>query len=771
MEMRTGLKALIIEDDTEMASLLKRIISKKFSIDVDVAYDCATARRKLETDYFDLITLDYRLPDGAGLDLLDEITGGGRVHPPVIMVTGHGDEETAARSFRSRASGYVVKDAKLPELLIDAVEKALAEISLKRVEKELLEEKVFIEDALNGLPDLFAVVDMDGVFFRWNHKVTELTGYTNAEISKMRIVDLFREEDHQKLQDGMMRLRNEGFAVDEVMLETKAGEHRYYELSGRLLRNFDGIPIGFSGIGRDITERVLASHELSRYRDELEELVSERTTELQQANAHLELEIVERVRAEEHFRSIIENSTDVIAILAADTTILEISPSIEPMLGYTTDFMNGKSVLEFVHPDDVGKVVETHKSVADGEKASNASDCRFKHADGTWHTLSVVGRVFQDTAGDMRIIVNARDVTRTQEAQRALEESEERYRSIFELSPDLIFLIEKGGRLIEANEAALESVGLTMDVYQTMNYMDFFTGADPSDIHAAIEELLEGRTVRGLEVSARTASGENHQLEINAIPFRENGETTRVLGLARDITERKVGEDELRRLNRELEGYAQTVSHDLRSPLTAIKLAADNLARVWEKRSEIDDLDAEVLRIAEVVRASAGQAEDLIADLLALAQAGQQPEEVSEVDVSSTVRRIIEEHSMLIDEVGATVIVANELGTLRANPTHVYQVFSNLIDNGIKHNTSDSPLVEVKYLGNTPAGHTYTVKDNGPGIPPEDAENIFLPFYRGRDGSTGIGLAIVEKLVKLYGGDIRVYANNGACFEFTIKDL
>src|SRR5450759_112695 len=258
MEKRTSIRALVIEDDVEMANLLKRIIKNKFSMDVELAYDCATARQKLTDRDFDLITLDYRLPDGAGLDLLDEITAGGRPHPPVIMVTGHGDEETAARSFQSRASGYVVKDAKLPELLLEAVEKALAEISLQRVEKELLEEKVFIEDALNGLPDIFAVVDTEGNFFRWNSQVTELTGYTDAEISRMNLLELFRQEDRQKLVDGMRDVPDEGFAIDEVVLEPRSGTRRCYEFRGRQLRNYDGIPIGFSAIGRDITEQVRA---------------------------------------------------------------------------------------------------------------------------------------------------------------------------------------------------------------------------------------------------------------------------------------------------------------------------------------------------------------------------------------------------------------------------------------------------------------------------------------------------------------------------------
>lgn len=756
MEKRTSIRALVIEDDVEMANLLKRIIKNKFSMDVELAYDCATARQKLTDRDFDLITLDYRLPDGAGLDLLDEITAGGRPHPPVIMVTGHGDEETAARSFQSRASGYVVKDAKLPELLLEAVEKALAEISLQRVEKELLEEKVFIEDALNGLPDIFAVVDTEGNFFRWNSQVTELTGYTDAEISRMNLLELFRQEDRQKLVDGMRDVPDEGFAIDEVVLEPRSGTRRCYEFRGRQLRNYDGIPIGFSAIGRDITEQV-------RARDELK--------------ADIEREVAERARLEEasrdsaaHFQSILENSTDVIAILAGDGTILEISPSIRPFLGYEGDFMIGRKVFDFVHPDDIANVLNTHNSVAEGTRESNASECRFKHADGTWHPLSVSGRVFQKDDGGINIIVNARDITDSVASQEALLKSEERYRSIFALSPDFIFLMDTEGRFIDANEAMLQRAGLTLEELQEINYSPFVTGLNDEGLQDTIAKIRAGEDVRGLEVEVRRERGRDGFYEVNAIPVKEDGEVNKVLGLARDITERKRTEDELKRLNQELEGYAQTVSHDLRGPLTSIKLAADHLSMLWAKRDSVKDLGDEIERVAEVVRASTGQAEALIEDLLALARAGQEVEEVSVVDVKATVQRVIEEHAPEIEKRGVTVKVPDELGQITANPTHVYQVFSNLIDNGIKHNNNNAPVVEVEYLGNGPLGHRYLVRDNGPGIKPEQMESIFLPFFKGENGYTGIGLTIVEKLVKLYDGEIKASTHGGACFEFSMRD-
>jgi PAS domain S-box-containing protein len=547
MEARTNIRALVIEDDREMANLLKRIIGNRFSMEVETAYDCSTARRKMLEQEYDIITLDYRLPDGAGLDLLDEITEGGGDHPPVIMVTGHGDEETAARSFRSRASGYVVKDAKLPEMLVDAFEKALAEISLKRIEKELLEEKVFVEDVLNGLPDLFAVVDTAGKFFRWNEKVSEVTGYTNAEISHMFIVDLFREEDRPRMLEGMQRLRDEGYAIDEVVLLTRSGEQRVYELCGRLLRNYDGIPFGYSGIGRDITDRVMAGRELARYRDELEEAVRERTRELEEVNARLELEAIERIRAQEvssrgeaHFKSILEHSSDIISIHSIDGTILEISPSIKPLLGYRVEDMIGEKVFDFVHQDDFNNVLAAHNSIAGGSRDSNAVDCRFKHRDGGWHTLEVAARVFQSPEGYPRIIINARDVTRNREAQKALEESERRYRSFFTLSPDLIFVISaETGRIVDANEAMLRRSGLSVEELGERHHLDFFAREGGTDIHDVIAKLRAGEPVRGFEAKARGALGEELVYEVNAIPLIEDGVVRNVLGMARDITGRK----------------------------------------------------------------------------------------------------------------------------------------------------------------------------------------------------------------------------------------
>jgi signal transduction histidine kinase len=104
------------------------------------------------------------------------------------------------------------------------------------------------------------------------------------------------------------------------------------------------------------------------------------------------------------------------------------------------------------------------------------------------------------------------------------------------------------------------------------------------------------------------------------------------------------------------------------------------------------------------------------------------------------------------------------------DPTHAYQVFSNLIGNAIKHNDSENPEIRISRLVEAgPGRFRYLVRDNGPGISEGAEADIFLPFHKGPNSTgTGIGLSMVHKVVRLYGGEVRAYNDGGACLEFTL---
>ena len=126
-----GMRILVIDDNKDTARMIAMLLERRFSASIDIQPTCADARAALASNSYDVITLDYQLPDCSGLDMLDEITAADE-HPPVVMITGHGDEELAYLSFRMGASGYAAKDRKLSVSLPEAVEWALADAALKK---------------------------------------------------------------------------------------------------------------------------------------------------------------------------------------------------------------------------------------------------------------------------------------------------------------------------------------------------------------------------------------------------------------------------------------------------------------------------------------------------------------------------------------------------------------------------------------------------------------------------------------------------------------
>jgi signal transduction histidine kinase len=239
---------------------------------------------------------------------------------------------------------------------------------------------------------------------------------------------------------------------------------------------------------------------------------------------------------------------------------------------------------------------------------------------------------------------------------------------------------------------------------------------------------------------------------------------------ARDDLEVRVEERtaELKAANEELDDYARTVSHDLRTLLVAINLNSellrDELLGAGHAELATEYLDAMDKKLRDSFT--------LIRDLLAVARAGRLPESVTDVDVTEVVDRVRSALGPQLSARGAQVRVEGDLGIVKANETQVYQVFLNLLTNAVQHNADPGPVAEVSYLGKDRDGaHRYRVCDNGGGIPGELLDVVFVPFKRGAGGGHGVGLATVWKVVKTYGGDIRAYNDGGACFEFTLRDL
>lgn len=238
--------------------------------------------------------------------------------------------------------------------------------------------------------------------------------------------------------------------------------------------------------------------------------------------------------------------------------------------------------------------------------------------------------------------------------------------------------------------------------------------------------------------------------------------------LFRDLKQSEIA---LRKANIELENYAHTVSHDLKGPLSAIIGASTVLPDLINQPAS-PKTQADIQEMSAIIKRSAQKAVAFTNELLALAEAGQEPKETTEVDVTAVVTRIKDEKAEIIQAKKIDIIADADLGKVRAAKVHIYQLFANLIDNAIKHNDNEHPQIIITYKKNKYAGeHHYLVRDNGSGIPLDQLDKIFLPFFRGKRGGNGIGLSTVDKIVHIYHGEIKVTNENGACFSFYLKDL
>lgn len=293
------LRVLVVEDDSDTALQLKKILERRFNASAKLAPDAKTAREMVRAERFDIITLDYMLPDGRGLDLLQEITSFDD-WPRVIMVTGHGDEETASRSFTSRASGYVVKDARIVDTLPAAVEKAVMELDLRDAQEALRQSEEHFRSLIENALDIVAVIDAEGRITYASPSLKRALGYMPSDLVGESALGIIHPDDADAFMSTLRYTLSEPATAisDEFRLRHSTGTWRYFEWDARRL------PAGGKKEevvvnARDTTRRKAAEEALLEHSDQLERLVEERTGELTETNTRLKAEVAERRKAQE----------------------------------------------------------------------------------------------------------------------------------------------------------------------------------------------------------------------------------------------------------------------------------------------------------------------------------------------------------------------------------------------------------------------------------------------------------------------------------------
>lgn len=364
---------------------------------------------------------------------------------------------------------------------------------------------------------------------------------------------------------------------------------------------------------------------------------------------------------------------------------------------------------------------------------------------------------------------------RIRRENRERRESEERLRAVVETAVDAIITIDANGRIESYNPAAERLFGHSAAEAVGRNVSMLMPEPDRSRHDGYLKRYLESGEAHvigvGREVTAQRKDGSLVPIGL-AVSEMHLGSHRLFTGILHDLTERKRAEarqaeliEDLQAANEELKNFAYVVSHDLKAPLRGIGSLSDWL--VSDYADKIDDQGREYLTL---MKNRVSRMDALIDGILEYSRVGRINETRVAIDLNALVAETIH---MLAPPPEVSITVEGALPTVVGERTRLQQVFQNLISNAIKH--GDKPECKIR-IASADAGAFWrlSVADNGPGIDARHHERVFQLFQvltpRDQKESTGVGLALVKKIVELYGGRIWIESRpgEGSTFLFTL---
>ncbi len=369
-----------------------------------------------------------------------------------------------------------------------------------------------------------------------------------------------------------------------------------------------------------------------------------------------------------------------------------------------------------------------------------------------------------------------REIAEREQAQEAVRQSEQRFRSMVETTSDWIWATDLSGVYTYASPKVKDLLGYDPEEVIGKTPFDLMSPEEAQRMAPVFREIADSKKpfVR-LEDTSLHKDGRRVVLESSGVPvFDAAGRFQGYRGVDRDITKPKEDEAKLKRTmaelarsNLDLQQFAYSASHDLQEPLRMLASFLHTLDRQARGR-----LDENSRRLIDVSLDAARRMQQLIDDLLAYARVGTRGKKFQEVDFNKLVDQVVADLQVTIQATGAEV-THERLPTVAADPTLMAQLFLNLLGNAIKFHGDRPPRVDVSA---EPSGRrwVFSVRDNGIGIDPKYAEQVFEIFERlhpsDQYAGTGIGLAICKRVVQRHGGRIwcESQPGRGSTFHFTI---
>ena len=632
----------------------------------------------------------------------------------------------------------------------DITERKRAVQVLQETARSKAESLALLDTILSTAPIGFAFHNRDLCYERINESLAAINGLSVQQHLGKTLRQVLPEMS-EILEPLLQRVIDTGEPITDLEIsgETPADllHQHYWLVSFYPVRMQEGELLGVGVLVSEITERKRAEEALRRSESQLAE--AQRVAHIGSWNWNLQKNGL--TWSDEHYR--------IFGVQPGDISV-----------NYD------EVVFDFIHPEDRDLVRNVVKKSIETMESFNFY-YRIVRRDGEERIIQSSGSIETDEQGQpIRMFGTAQDVTEHRRIEQELRQSEERYRDLVENAHDIIYSHDLKGNYTSINKAGEQITGYSLAETLNLNIADTVAPEYLDKAKEMLAKKLAGEKVTAYEMQILAKNGRRVTVEVNTKLMLHNGVPVGIQGIARDVTERKLLEEQLRQ-SQKLEAIGQLaggVAHDFNNLLTVIggysSILLGKLPQDSPHRSSIEE-----------IKKAGDRASGLTRQLLAFSRKQILQPKVLDLnivvtDLEKMVRRLIGE------DIDLLTVTSPVLGKVKADPGQIEQVLLNLIVNArdampkggkVTIETSNVVLSEEYAQRHAALPGAYVmlaVSDTGCGMDAEIQPRVFEPFFttKGSVKGTGLGLATVYGIVKQSGGNIWVYSEPGQGSTFKI---
>lgn len=638
------------------------------------------------------------------------------------------------------------------------LKRSLSNIALQRSER-------MYQDLIENSPEMIHQVDKDLRFLHTNKTELERLGYTMDEIRGMKLTDIVPADQKDRITKYLKTVMEKGEGRVETVFITKDGEKIPVELNATAQYDTDtGEFIATRGFTRDISERKRLEERLRNYTKELEQKVAERTEEL--------------VESERKYRSLFDYAEDSMMRVDRDGKIFAINKREEWIIGCPEEELLGKEVTTLL-PERYWNVFNSlfRKTVYENKKVPTA-EVEVISKDGRLIPMELDYSGIKEGDKVVSVQIHLRDISK----RKILEQQVERYKealeakveevmatkdyleSLLENAEDVIYTIDLNGRFNYINRK-IADWGYKREELDGKPFRSIVAerGSKEWDSCPFIGTIDGGRN--RYEVEIITKSGEIRYTTINTSPLRDKtGKVAGILGIARDTTEKRRLEQQVRQTERlaAIGQLAAGIAHEINNPLGGIFNCLYNMKKGGltdlKKNEYIGYMEDAIQRVKKIVS-------ELLdfSEMRELKLSSVNPNQLLE-DVIRTLDYAIRDKSIRVEKA-----LSEKVLNLMLDKGRMEQVFTNLVLNSI-HAVDLNGIIKFRTEAEDQCC-LIEISDNGAGIKPEVLPRIFDPFFTTKDvgKGVGLGLSVSRSIIERHNGSIEVLSEVGKGTSFIIK--